>query len=231
LKRESTAPRVVGVEIIQDISRISSPVDGFLRRMRVRAKSLLSDGARTDTYVMDYVDREERLRDAAVVLAYSPAPKPQPVGATRVLFRRQLRYPAYLVTGQPLCTEVIAGLIEAPESPQDAAVRELYEETGIRVTRDRMRPLGRPYFATPGAFTERFFPFVVELAPEEMERAEPYADSPMEQGAELIDASLSDAMVLLDQDPLTADRGIFIADAKTEILLHRLQAFLIEKRS
>ena len=56
MKRESTAPRVVGVEIIQDISRISSPIDGFLRRMRVRAKSLLSDGTRTDTYVMDWWD-------------------------------------------------------------------------------------------------------------------------------------------------------------------------------
>jgi 8-oxo-dGTP pyrophosphatase MutT (NUDIX family) len=199
--------------------------------MRVRAKSVLSDGTRTDTYVMDWIDRDEQIRDAVVVLAYAPAPKPQPIGATRLLFRRQMRFPAYLVTGQPLCTEVIAGLIDAPESALDAAVRELYEETGIRVNRDRIREIGRPFFASPGAFTERFFPFVVELSPDELERARPLGESPMEEGAELIDTSLSDAMVLLDQDPLNADRGIFIADAKTEILLHRLQAFLLEKRS
>jgi 8-oxo-dGTP pyrophosphatase MutT (NUDIX family) len=180
---------------------------------------------------MDWIDRDEQIRDAVVVLAYTPAPKPQPIGATRLLFRRQMRFPAYLVTGQPLCTEVIAGLIDAPESALDAAVRELYEETGIRVNRDRMCEIGRPFFASPGAFTERFFPFVVELSPDELERARPMGESPMEEGAELIDTSLSDAMVLLDQDPLTADRGIFIADAKTEILLHRLQGLLLEKRS
>lgn len=221
----------MGVEIIQDISRISSPTDGFLRRLRVRAKSLLADGTRTDSYVLDYVDRREDLRDAVSILPYAPAPGLQPVGATRVLFRRQLRYPAYLITGQALFTEAIAGLIEAPENAQDAAVRELYEETGVRVTRDRMRPLGRPYFPTPGAFTERIFPFAVEVDREELERAEAYADSPMEEGAEMITTSLSDAMVLVDQDPLAVDRGVFIADAKTEILLYRLQAFLLEKRS
>jgi 8-oxo-dGTP pyrophosphatase MutT (NUDIX family) len=231
LKRESAAPRVVGVEIIQDISRISSPTDGFLRRMRVRAKSLLSDGSRTDTYVMDYVDRDPELRDAVAILAYAPAAEGLPIGATRVLFRRQLRYPAYQVTGQPLTTEVVAGLIEAPEHPVDAALRELYEETGLRATRDRMRALGRPFFPTPGAFTERFFPFAVEIDRDELESAQAYAESPMEEGADVLTTSLSDAMVLIDQDPLAAERGIFIADAKTEILLHRLQAYLLEKRS
>jgi 8-oxo-dGTP pyrophosphatase MutT (NUDIX family) len=221
----------VGVEIIQDISRISSPVDGFLRRYRVRAKSLLSDGSRTEVYVMDYVDRRDDVRDAVALIAYAPAPKGQPVGAARVLFRRQLRYPAFLVTGEPLMTEVIAGLIDAPEAPIDAAVRELREETGLETTRDRVRPLGRPFFATPGALTERFFPFAVEIDAELLDRAEARADSPMEEGAELITTSLSDAMVLMDREPATAAKGIFIADAKTEILLHRLQAYLHEKRS
>jgi 8-oxo-dGTP pyrophosphatase MutT (NUDIX family) len=222
---------VVGVEIIQDISRISSPIDGFLRRQRVRAKSLLSDGTRTDTYVMDYVDRDPQIRDAVAILPYVPADEGEPVGATRVLFRRQLRYPAYLVTGQPLFTEAIAGLIEAPETAQDAAMRELFEESGLRATRERVRQLGRPVFPTPGAFTERFFLFAVEADHDTLEHADAGGDSPMEEGAELISTSLSDAMVLLDQDPLSAERGVFIADAKTELLLHRLHAFLSEKRS
>lgn len=222
---------MVGVEIIQDISRISSATDGFLRRLRVRAKSLLSDGTRTDTYVMDYVDRDPKMRDAAAIVVYAPAPEGQPVGAARVLLRRQLRYPAYLVTGHALFTEAIAGLIEAPEHPQDAAARELLEESGLSVPRDRVRPLGRPFFALPGAFTERFFPFAVEVDADTIERAEARSEGPMEEGAELITTTLSDAMVLLDQDPLTAERGVFIADAKTEILLHRLSSFLAEKRS
>ncbi len=221
----------MGVEIIQDISRISSPVEGFLRRFRLRAKSLLSDGTRTDAYVVDYVDRAEEIRDAVAIVAYASAPADQPIGATRILFRRQLRYPAFLVTGQPLCTEVIAGLIDAPESPQDAAIRELLEETGLDVPSVTVRPLGRPFFPTPGALTERFFPFAVEVDHDALDHAEARAESPMEEGAELITTSLSDAMVLLDRDPSTATRGIFIADAKTEILLHRLSALLAETRT
>lgn len=218
------------MELVQDISRISNPLDGFLRLHRHRVKTLLENETRTETYAVDFVDRRAEARDAVAVLPYAPARPGEPVGATRVLFRRQLRYPAYLMTGQPLWTEAVAGIIELPETPRDTAVRELLEETGIEVPPEAVRSVGRPFFPVAGAFTERIYPFVAEVDPEAFEAAYPYADSEMEEGAELVSASLSDAMVLLDRDPASAEDGLFICDAKTEILLHRLQSLLHERR-
>ncbi|ADD67303.1 NUDIX hydrolase [Denitrovibrio acetiphilus DSM 12809] len=41
--------------------------------------------------------------------------------------------------------EWAAGLIDKGETPKQAAVRELYEETGVKVTEDRLIDLGRIY--------------------------------------------------------------------------------------
>lgn len=230
MKSPKPPPRAVGVELVQDISGISRPLDGFLRLHRLRVKTLLENETRTETYSVDFVDRGEKARDAVVVLPYAPPAPDEPIGATRVLFRRQLRYPAFLVTGQPLWTEAIAGIIEHPETPHTTAVRELREETGIEVKPDAVRPVGRPFFPLAGAFTERIYPFVAEVEQPMLDAAYPFADSEMEEGAELVTLSLSDAMVLLDKDPTSAGGELFIWDAKTEILLHRLQSLLHERR-
>lgn len=185
---------------------------------------MLEDDTRSDVYVVDFTDRAPSQRDASAILAFSTAPAGEPAGAARVLLRRQLRYPAFAVTGAPLFTEAVAGIIERPESPHDAAVRELFEETGLRVPPDRVRQLGRCFFASPGCSTERIYPFVAEVDDDSLDRAEAMSEGGMEDGAELLVTTLSNAMVLADND---ADSGLFIADAKTEILLHRLNALLV----
>lgn len=220
--------RAVGVEIVQDISRISSPMDGFLQRHRLRAKTLLSDGTRTETYVVDYVDRDARRRDAVAVAAYCPPPPGESSASALVLLRRQLRYPAYLVAGAPLLTEVVAGLMEAPEPPIEAARRELYEETGLDLEPSRFAVLGPPFFPSPGAMTERIFVVCAEL-PESVRALDSLAPapgdgSPMEEGAEVLSMSLGDALWLLDAPH--GEQEITIEDAKTEIALRRLAAAL-----
>lgn len=222
---ERRAPHVIRVEQVQDLSRVSSPVDGFLRRHRHRAKSVLSDGFSTDTYVVDYVDRAPERRHAVCVLPFVSGGGP--VGETQVILRSQMRYPAYLVSGQPMMLETIAGIIEGDEPPKAAAVREVWEEGGLRVAEPELFELGAAFFPSPGVLTERIHVLAVPvpaacLEPGALPPA-PTDGSVMEQGAELLALTLDDALSLR---AVPASEALSLADAKTEIALWRLRAHL-----
>jgi ADP-ribose pyrophosphatase len=218
---------VLGVELIQDISRLSSPVEGFLHRHRHRVKSVLEHG-RSDTFVVDFVDRREGLRDAVAVAAYVPPRAGASPASARVLLRRQLRYPVFVAIGQPLFTEVVAGVWERPETLERAAARELEEEAGLIVDTAEIAPLGPPFFPTPGVMTERIYLVSVAVPEAELEAAlahpPPGDGSPFEEGASLWAPTLEEALDALDRDPTEApeDARPPIADAKTELALRRL---------
>ena len=149
------APRACGIEVIQDLSALSSPLEGHLHRHRERTKILLDDGSRTSVHIVDYVDRRPGHRDAVAVALHTPRSPNTRTEDVRILLRRQFRYPVYLVQGTPLFLEVVAGIVEAPESPEDAAAREIAEEAGLSIDVRRVRRLGGPFFPSPGAFTDR----------------------------------------------------------------------------
>jgi 8-oxo-dGTP pyrophosphatase MutT (NUDIX family) len=222
-----SSPIAVGVELIQDLSAISSPIEGFLRRHRHRIKTLLSDGTRTDTYVADYIDRAGDFRDAVAIAIFARQKTP---GETLILLRRQVRYAAWISTGAPLVTEVPAGVLELPETPEECAQREVYEETGIEVGLDKVRQLGRPFYILPGTITERLFAASAEVSSEAIRAAagtQPMGDgSPFEEGAELVVLTLADALSAIagKRSGATPD----IMDSKTELLLRRLKDALSE---
>lgn len=226
-KSPPSRPAPVGVELVQDLSEIAAPVSGFLRRHRHRVKTVMNDGHRTDTYVVDYADRDAHRRDAVAVAVYSPGKNP---ARTRVLLRRQVRYAAYLVTGQAVTVELVAGLIELPETAAACTVRELWEEAGVTITPDRVRPLGPPFFPIPGLSTERIVPTMVELPAEQLEAVStllpPGDGSPFEEGAENFVVSLEEAFEMMAEPALPGAEVTFINDAKTELILRRLERAL-----
>lgn len=226
MSEDQRAPRVIRVEMVQDLSRVSSPVEGFLRRYRHRAKSLLSDGTRTDTYVVDYVDRAPERRHAVCVLPYVVDPNEDP-GRTQVILRAQMRYPVHLVTGRPALIEAIAGIVEGDEPPLQTGARELWEESGIEVEPDQVFSLGAPFFPSPGVLTEMVHVLAVEVPARVLEPGAlpppPTDGSLMEVGAELLAFTLEDALALTGA-PSSAE--LFLADAKTEIAMYRLRAHL-----
>lgn len=218
-------PLAVGVELIQDISALSSPLHGYLKRLRHRVKTILADGTRTDTYIVDVVDRDPTTRDAVAIAVYVPA---ETVMQTRVLLRRQVRYGAYLAAGAPLVTEVLAGLIEG-EDPRQTVVREAWEEAGLRIEVEAVATLGPPFFALPSILTERVHPMAVAVSDHAMDEAlasSPIGDgSPFEEGAEQIACTLGEALDLTQVEP--DHHGTpYIADARTELVLARLAAAL-----
>lgn len=186
-------------------------------------KTLLSDGTRTETFVVDYVDRSPDRRDAVAVIAYEPADE---VLDTVVLLREQVRYPAQVVTGHATLIEVVAGIIEGDEGAETAALRELQEEAGLTVPTARARRVGGQFFASPGIVTERMTVVAVQLDPGALDRplAPPGDGSAMEEGAALLSVSLGDALLLTDRGG--TDEELQIADAKTELALFRLKRML-----
>ncbi|MEL7369376.1 MAG: NUDIX hydrolase [Myxococcota bacterium] len=219
-------PHVIGVEVIEDISGIASPVDGFARRFRHRAQSRLSDGSATASFTADYVDRAPGRRDAVAVILYEPDDEP---ARTRVLLRQQMRYPVYVAAGAPLMTEVVAGILEPGESPLDAARRETTEETGFTVDAADATRLGGPFYPSPGIMCEMVYVVAVKLPSGALDAPLPEGagdGSPMEVGARPVVLSLNEALGLPARPPRADPADITLCDAKTEIALRRLRSWL-----
>lgn len=124
------------IEIIEK----DTPYRGFLRIDRYRLRHRRFDGTWTETLV-----REVCHRPAAVgVLLYDP--ERDTVGMIE-----QFRAGAAAAGGPAWLLEIVAGMIDEGETPEEVARRETREEAGCEVT-----ALERicTYFPSPGAFDE-----------------------------------------------------------------------------
>ncbi len=74
-----------------------------------------------------------------------------------VVLIRQFRLPAHLATGAGELTEIVAGHVEAGETPADAAMRECVEEIGVRP--DALFPM-LEFIPVPGSSDEHAFMFL-----------------------------------------------------------------------
>ena len=88
--------------------------------------------------------------DAVVVLAYDPRRH------SVVLVEQYRSGPVVAADPSPRLLEVVAGMLDAGEAIEDAARRELQEETGLQAL--ALYPIAH-YWVTPGASTERIHAF------------------------------------------------------------------------
>ncbi|GGB46962.1 ADP-ribose diphosphatase [Shewanella inventionis] len=86
---------------------------------------------------------------AVVVLPYDPI-------RDEVVLIEQIRVPALATTKSIWLLELVAGMIEPGESPEQVATRELAEEAGL--TLQSLTPINS-YLVSPGGTTERFYLF------------------------------------------------------------------------
>lgn len=77
----------------------------------------------------------------------------------RLIFTRQFRAPSY-EKGPGWITEIIAGMIDPGEDPDDALRREVFEETGYRIRDARAIST---FYLSPGGSSERIFLYYAEV--------------------------------------------------------------------
>ncbi|XXD08087.1 ADP-ribose diphosphatase [Klebsiella sp. R445] len=90
---------------------------------------------------------------AAVLLPFDPI-------RDEVVLVEQIRIAAYDTSKSPWLLEMVAGMIEEGESPEDVARREAVEEAGLEV--GRTKPV-LSYLASPGGTSERLSILVGEV--------------------------------------------------------------------
>ena len=109
-----------------------------LERLRLRARTY--DGEWGPEVVREVFDRGH----SAAVLLYDP-------GRDAVVLIEQFRAGPYAAGDSPWVLEIVAGVIEDGETPEDVARRETLEETGLAAT--ALHRLGG-YYTSPGSVSE-----------------------------------------------------------------------------
>jgi ADP-ribose pyrophosphatase len=133
------------------------------------------------------------------------------VGRDTAVLVNQFKYPSY-EKGPGWITEVVAGIIDKGETPEDAIRREIHEETGYRA--DRVKHIST-FYVSPGGSSERIMLYYAAVSgAEPSEKCGGLASET--EDIKLIELGVADAF---DQ----VRRGE-IADAKTMIALMWLEA-------
>lgn len=95
---------------------------GHLRLFEVDLKYTKFDGSTSKTLTREVIRRN----DGVVVIPFDPK-------LDLVVVVEQFRLGAFYNKTDAWLTEAVAGLIDPGESPENAAIRETYEETGLQV--------------------------------------------------------------------------------------------------
>lgn len=208
------------LSIVEDYTERSRCDEGYLRLKR-RMMTASVNGQTSGSFKYDVIERWNP--DAVAILLFS-----KQNNDTKILLRSAVRPPLALrsvplVAPMPFVDgvtngelwEICAGIIEeherTPEGIVDCAVREVWEEMGIRLQPSELRVLGAPFFPTPGSIAECLYLFAAPYDPGA--RVEPEGDGPLEQGAKIIELSLSDATAWCDAG--------WLPDVKTELAIRR----------
>ncbi|HAU5549152.1 TPA: ADP-ribose diphosphatase [Proteus mirabilis] len=133
------------VELISKKTRYK----GFFRMNEYRFKHRLFKGGWSAEVKREVFERGH----AGVLLAYDPK-------RDEVVLIEQIRIPAYETSQTPWLLEVIAGMVEEGESPEEVVRREATEEAGITI--GRCKPLVS-YLSSPGGTSERMYVYVGEV--------------------------------------------------------------------
>ncbi len=120
-----------------------------------------------DGYFKVDIGRIQEIKDKEVLATYDRCKLTRPDAVTILVFNedtkkvilvKQFRYPIIHHTSDNIL-EAVAGKIDAGETPKQAAVRELLEEVGYRITEDRLTtPI--EIFTSPGYSTEKIYIFL-----------------------------------------------------------------------
>jgi len=122
---------------------------GFFRMNKYTLSNELFKGGWSEEYTREVFERG----NAAAVLLYDPLKQ-------TVVFVEQFRPGAITGKGSPWLMELVAGMIETGESPDEVVRRESEEEAGCKIT--RLTKIC-DYWVSPGGTSERIWLYLGEI--------------------------------------------------------------------
>jgi 8-oxo-dGTP pyrophosphatase MutT (NUDIX family) len=182
-------------------------VDGppFLTLRHLKIKLEYPDGTESEEFIHDVVNRGKL--DAVIICAFEIRENKPYIwlrSCVRPAIASRFPFPNSMGNGW----ELPAGLVDAGEKPEEAAVRELQEEVGFYV--EEVAELGRPVWGAVGLAPERLHFYAVNVT--NFKRLDPVEDgSELERGGQCICVPFEDALK--------------VGDMKTDLGILRLKEF------
>ena len=129
-----------------DVIERQTAFDGYFRIDRYRLRHELFTGGLGPEVTRELFERGH----AAAILPYDPA-------ADTVVLIEQFRVGAYAYGSDPWLIEIIAGILDPGETPEQLCHREAEEEAGVII--DRLEPALK-FFTSPGGSSEFVHTFI-----------------------------------------------------------------------
>jgi len=136
----------------------------------------------------------------------------------KLVLLNQFRYPAYVENGPGWITEVIAGIIDSGEAPEESARREAQEETGLEVENVEFIA---SFYPSPGGCSEQINLYYVEISGEKTKYNETGGLASEDENIRTFELSLEEALEQI--------RTGEIRDAKTILGIYWLENRLLKK--
>lgn len=127
--------------------------------------------------------------------------------AGRMVLVRQFRYPAWVREGPGWILEIVAGMLDEDEPPEETMRREILEETGYQVA---ALEYISTFYLSPGGSSERIFLYYAEVEPgDQLNRGGGLEKE--NEDIEIVELPIEEAFAALDRGE--------IVDAKTLVAL------------
>jgi len=123
-----------------EILERTTPFQGYFRIDQYRLRHETFAGGMSAEITREVFERGH----AAAALPYDPV-------RDEIVLLEQFRVGAYAAGREPWMIEIVAGIIEEGENPEDLVAREMHEEAGL--TLEALEPIGA-YLMSPGGTSE-----------------------------------------------------------------------------